>query len=140
MRVFEDASRQPPNRLLFLLLLWFGLPACAADADIQRFDDRNLRVFVVVSPASVEDHAALIELMQDIAAGIAKERPTWAADWSASLFAAPHLVGYKDEAHVAKYVASGEWEEGYLAEYSHKTRSIVLYPLNPQLRRENVLQ
>jgi hypothetical protein len=127
-------------RFVFLILLSLVQPASAADADIQRFDDRNLRVFVVVAPALVEDHAALIALMQDIAAGIAKQRPTWAADWNASLFAAAHLVGYKDELHLAEYVALGEWENGYLGEYSHGSKSIVLHPLNPALRRERLLQ
>ena len=127
-------------RFVLLILLSLALPASAADTDIQRFDDRNLRVFVVVSPALLEDHAALITLMQDVAAGIAKQRPTWTADWNASLFAGAHLVGYKDEPHLAEYVASGEWENGYLGEYSHGSKSIVIHPLNPALRRERLLQ
>ena len=126
-------------RFVFLLLLSLAQPVWA-DADIQRFDDRNMRVFVVVSPSLVADPTALSRLMADVAAGIAKQRPAWAADWTVSLFAAAHLVGYKDEAHVATYVASGEWAEGYLGEYSHGTRSIVLHPLNRELRRERVLQ
>jgi len=125
-------------RFVFLLLLSFAQPVWA-DADIERFDDRNMRVFVVVSPSLVEDATALSRLMADVAAGIA-QRPMWAADWTVSLFAGAHLVGYKDEAHVAKFVASGEWAEGYLGEYSHGTRSIVLHPLNSELRRERVLQ
>ena len=127
-------------RVVFLLLLSLAQPVWAADGDIQRFDDRNMRVFVVISPSLVEDDAALIRVMEGVAAGIAKQRPAWEADWSVSLFAAAHLVGYKDEAHVAKYVASGEWADGYLGEYSHETRSIVLHPVNPELRREHVLQ
>jgi hypothetical protein len=125
---------------VFLLLLSLAMPVWAADGDIQRFDDRNMRAFVVASPSLVEDNAALIGLMEDVAAGIAKQRPAWAGDWSVSLFAASHLVGYKDEPQLAKYVASGEWAKGYLGEYSRETRSIVLYPLNPRLREEHVLQ
>jgi hypothetical protein len=127
-------------RFVFLFALSLAPPVWAADADIQRFDDRNMRVFVVTSPSLIEDDAALIGLIEDVAAGIAKQRPAWTAEWGVSFFAAAHLVGYKDEAHVANYVASGQWAQGYLGEYAHGTRSIVLYPLNPELRREHVLQ
>ena len=115
---------------------------CAAPEDvvIARTDERNRRLFVITTAEGVAEREEAERLLTRLAEHLARCHPAWRERWSISFFSDSRFAGYKDEPDILPRVKDGTWRHGYLAEYSHRTGALVLYPLLPDRRLEMAMR
>jgi hypothetical protein len=121
--------------IAFVLSL-LGAAARAADLKVARADDAGERVFLVINPNESMTNDLFIEKVKQARAYVSKNKAGWSGNWSAAFFSDAKYAFNKDDGKVKQFVADKSWQNGFLAEYSNKTKVLVFFPLDPSMREE----